>query len=62
MEVMDRCGVRGSVSLNIAVCEHYPEIIKACAERDWEFYSHGIDRVRVWSGQRCQDPGRLQGQ
>ena len=32
-EVMDRCCIRGSVSLNVAVCEHHPEIIKACGER-----------------------------
>ena len=29
MEAMDRCGVRGSVSLNVAVCDHYPEIVAA---------------------------------
>ena len=46
MEAMDRCGVRGSVSLNVAVCEHHPEIIKACAERGWEFYSHGTYNTR----------------
>ena len=32
MEAMDRCGVRGSVSLNVAVCDHHPEIIEACAD------------------------------
>ena len=35
MEVMDRYGVRGSVSLNVAVCDHYPEIIEACVARKW---------------------------
>src|SRR4051812_16428904 len=30
MEVMDNHGIRGSVSLNVAVCDHYPEIIEAC--------------------------------
>jgi peptidoglycan/xylan/chitin deacetylase (PgdA/CDA1 family) len=46
MDAMDRHGVRGSVSLNVAVCEHHPEIIKACADRGWEFYSHGIYNTR----------------
>ena len=50
MEVMDRFGVRGSVSLNVAVCEHHPEIIKACVERDWEFFSHGIYNTRYCYG------------
>ena len=46
MEVMDRCGVRGSVSLNVAVCEHHPEIIEAMVKRDWELMSHGIYNTR----------------
>jgi peptidoglycan/xylan/chitin deacetylase (PgdA/CDA1 family) len=46
MEVMDRYGVRGSVSLNVALCDHHPEIIEACVKRDWEFFSHGIYNTR----------------
>ncbi len=46
MEVMERYGVRGSISLNVALCDHHPEIIAACAERDWEFFSHGIYNTR----------------
>ena len=46
MEVMDAYGVRGSVSLNIALCDHHPEIIEACVERDWELFSHGIYNTR----------------
>jgi hypothetical protein len=42
IEVMDRLGVRGSVSLSISVCDHHPEIIEACAERGWEFFSHDM--------------------
>ena len=33
MAAMDKAGFRGSVSLNVALCEHHPEIIKACADR-----------------------------
>ena len=50
MEAMDRCGIRGSVSLNVAMCEHHPEIIKACADRGWEFYSHGTYNTRYLMG------------
>ena len=50
IDVMDRYGVRGSVSLNVAVCEHHPEIIEACVERDWEFFSHGIYNTRYTYG------------
>ncbi|MBC7803853.1 MAG: polysaccharide deacetylase family protein [Candidatus Parcubacteria bacterium] len=45
-EAMDRCGVRCSVSLNAAVCEHHPEVVAACVERDWELYSHGTYNTR----------------
>ena len=45
-DVMARHGVRGSVSLNVAVCDHFPEIIERCCELDWELFSHGIYNTR----------------
>ena len=50
MELLDRHGVRGSVSLSVALCEHHPEIIDMCRERDWEFFSHGIYNTRYAYG------------
>jgi peptidoglycan/xylan/chitin deacetylase (PgdA/CDA1 family) len=50
MEVMDKYGVRGSVSLSVAMCQHHPEIIQACVERNWEFFSHGIYNTRYTYG------------
>jgi len=50
LEVFDRCGMRGSVSLNVAMCEHHPEIIEECAKRGWEFYSHGTYNTRYMFG------------
>lgn len=49
-EAMGRCNMRGSVSLNVAVCEHHPEVIKACADAGWEFYSHGTYNTRYLMG------------
>ncbi len=46
MELMDRYGLRGSISLSIGLIDHHPEIIAACAERNWEFFSHGIYNTR----------------
>ena len=46
MEVMEKYGVRGSVSLNVAMCQHHPEIIEACSALDWEFFSHGVYNTR----------------
>ncbi len=50
MEVLDKYGVRGSISLSTALCDHHPEIIELCKERDWEFFSHGIYNTRYTYG------------
>lgn len=50
MALLDKYGVRGSVSLSTALCEHHPEIIAMCKERDWEFFSHGIYNTRYSYG------------
>jgi peptidoglycan/xylan/chitin deacetylase (PgdA/CDA1 family) len=50
LDAMKRCNMRGSVSLNVAVCEHHPEVIAACAENGWEFYSHGTYNTRYLMG------------
>ena len=50
MRVLDKYRVRGSISLSTALCEHHPEIIELCKERDWEFFSHGIYNTRYSYG------------
>lgn len=50
MAVLDRYGVRGSISLSTALCDHHPEIIEECVARDWEFFSHGIYNTRYTYG------------
>ena len=50
MRVLDRYGVRGSISLSTALCDHHPEIIDMCRERKWEFFSHGIYNTRYTYG------------
>ena len=50
MAVLDNYGVRGSVSLSAAVCDHHPEIIELGVARDWEFFSHGIYNTRYAYG------------
>jgi peptidoglycan/xylan/chitin deacetylase (PgdA/CDA1 family) len=46
MAAMDRYGLRGSISLNVAVCDHFPDIAAACRDRGWEFFSHGVYNTR----------------
>ncbi|MDO6475126.1 polysaccharide deacetylase family protein [Alteromonas sp. 1_MG-2023] len=50
MKLLDKYGIRGSISLSTALCEHHPEIIELCAEREWEFFSHGIYNTRYTYG------------
>jgi allantoinase len=50
LEVLDRHRVRESVALNVALCDHHPEIIDACRARGWEFFSHGIYNTRYLYG------------
>jgi allantoinase len=50
MRVLDKYGVRGSISLSTALCDHHPEIIELCKEREWEFFSHGIYNTRYSYG------------
>ncbi len=40
-EVLDRQGIRASVSLNGSVCESCPRIVDACLESRWELFGHG---------------------
>lgn len=46
MELFDKYSLRGSISLSIGLIDHHPEIIEACADRGWEFFSHGIYNTR----------------
>jgi len=50
MALLDKYGIRGSISLSTALCDHHPEIIAMCKERNWEFFSHGIYNTRYTYG------------
>ena len=46
LEPLDKHNIRCTVSLNLAVLEHYPEVAEAMVKRDWDFMSHGIYNTR----------------
>src|SRR5437867_10935532 len=50
MEALDKYGMRGSVTLKSAVCEHYPIIVEEGKKRNWEFLGHGITNSRLLNG------------
>jgi len=41
-DVLDRHGVRASVSLNGSVCNTCPRIVEACLQSGWEIFGHGF--------------------
>ena len=49
LDVLDKHGIRCTVSLNEAVLEHFPEIGEAMVQRGWDFMSHGIYNTRYLS-------------
>lgn len=54
-DTMARYGVRGSVSLNVAVCDHFPAIIQRCNDLGWELFSHGIYNTRYFYGMSAEE-------
>jgi allantoinase len=46
IEMLDRFELKASISLNVALCDHHPETAEACAERGYEFFSHGVYNTR----------------
>lgn len=49
-EVMEKYGVKGSVSLSVALCQHHPEVVEHANALGWEFFSHGIYNTRYVYG------------
>lgn len=54
-EMFDALGVKASISLNVAVLDHFPEIGKAMVDRGWELFSHGVYNTRY---QYAMSPGQ----
>ena len=45
-DVMDHFGIRGTSSLNLAVFDHYPQILEAHEKRKWDVMAHGLYNTR----------------
>jgi peptidoglycan/xylan/chitin deacetylase (PgdA/CDA1 family) len=49
LDVFDKHGVRATMSLNLAVYEHYPQIMDACEGRGYDLLCHGLYNTRyLW--------------
>ncbi|MDP2718808.1 MAG: polysaccharide deacetylase family protein, partial [Dehalococcoidia bacterium] len=42
MDVLKKNGIRGTVALNAAICDHHPQIIEEADKLNWEFMGHGV--------------------
>lgn len=49
-EMFDALGLRATVSLNLGVIEHYPEVFEACEARGWDYLGHGLYNTRYMWG------------
>ena len=49
-EVMDRHAIRCTVSLSLALFEHFPELLTECEARRWDYLCHGIYNTRYLFG------------
>ena len=59
LDSMDRYRIRCTVSLNMAVLEHFPEIGRAIVDRPWDIMSHGIYNTRYMYGMTDDDEMRF---
>jgi peptidoglycan/xylan/chitin deacetylase (PgdA/CDA1 family) len=55
LEVLDRYEIPCTVSLNVAVLDHYPEIAQAMAARNWSLMSHGLYNTRYITGMKLEE-------
>ena len=46
MEVLQKHGVRASPTMNSDICDHHPQIVRACVELGWEILGHVRDATR----------------
>jgi peptidoglycan/xylan/chitin deacetylase (PgdA/CDA1 family) len=41
-KILDELGIKATLCINAAVCDHYPQIVAAAKAADWEFMGHNL--------------------
>ncbi|SMH27763.1 polysaccharide deacetylase family protein [Mesorhizobium australicum] len=59
IDIFDRYGIVGSVSLNSAMCRHFPHVVDLFVERGWELLCHGDYNTRYLFGRSREDEKAL---
>lgn len=61
IEMMEKFNIPGTVSLSVAMCDHFPEMIETVNALGWEFFSHGAYNTRyIYGMDREQERATLQ--
>ncbi len=47
-KMLDRHGIRATVSLNAPVCHSHPEMVRSMLDSDWEILSHGYEQRAIF--------------
>ena len=50
MDVLTKHKIRGTVALNAEIGIHYPRIMQAMIDLDWELMGHGLTNSKIMSG------------
>ena len=50
MDVLNKHKIRGTVALNAEIGIHYPRIMQAMIDLDWELMGHGLTNSKIMSG------------
>jgi len=54
MEVLQKYGVRASPTMNSDICDHHPQIVRACVDLGWEILGHN-ETNSLWLNQMEPD-------
>lgn len=61
IEMMEKYTIPGTVSLSVAMCDHFPEMIDQVNKIGWEFFSHGAYNTRyIYGMDKAQERETLQ--
>jgi peptidoglycan/xylan/chitin deacetylase (PgdA/CDA1 family) len=58
LEALDRHGIRASVALNSSAAERYPQLVRECRARGYEFVGHGSHATRMLTSRMSEDEER----
>lgn len=55
LDIFDKHGMTGSVSLNSAMCRHLPQVVQPFVDRGWELFCHGEYNTRYVFGETPEE-------